>query len=418
MGHLEGMKLLVNKGADASLLDTDGDNILHLACNTGLLKEVHYVLSLDVVDINSRGWRLKTPVMMAAEEGYRDLVELLINKGAHALLVDIDGNNFLHLACENGFVEVAQYILSQNLVNIEIKNSQGQTAVMMIPVSPCPPNDCNLTSRCLETGCGNDCEQPTLTPLPRDAQAEDDLHQACETGNLSAVRLILCQRRVDINCRQSGSTPVMRAARMGHLEVMKLLVNKGANVSLANTPGNNMLHLACVDGPVEVVQYVLPLDVVDINSRGWNERTPLMIAGITGTLKIVDVLVSKGGDVSLVDKDSNNILHLAYESGQENVALYVLSLGVVDINSRGWRQKTPVMLAAEAGYNELVESLVRKGANVSLLDTDGNNVLHLACAMGNVEVVRYVLSQALINIDSRGHDGKTPLMQQRKGIEL
>ncbi|XP_067677279.1 putative ankyrin repeat protein RF_0381 [Haliotis asinina] len=254
------------------------------------------------------------------------------------------------------------------------------------------------------------CVTATLAPLALDRQAEGKLHQACKNGNLSAARLILCQRRVDVNCKQSGWTPLMRAAENGHLELMKFLVSRGANVSLANTLGDNTLHLACENGPLKVVQYILSLDVVDINSRGWKKRTPVMLAGFTGRVSIVDVLVRKGGDLTLVDEDSNSILHLACEGGQGIMALFVLSLGLVDINSRGQGLKTPVMVAAEAGYSELVETLVRKEANASLVDIGGNNLLHLACAKGNIEVVRFVLSQALIDINSRGHNGKTPLM--------
>ncbi|XP_071078470.1 fibronectin type 3 and ankyrin repeat domains protein 1-like [Haliotis cracherodii] len=126
-GHRKVVELLVSEGADVSLVDVVGHNILHHACRGGDVETVKYVLSLHVVDINSRGGS-RTPVMWAADGGHRDVVELLMSEGADVSLVDVVGDNILHLACMGGDVEMVKYVLSLNVVDIDARNKWGRTA--------------------------------------------------------------------------------------------------------------------------------------------------------------------------------------------------------------------------------------------------------------------------------------------------
>ncbi|XP_048242937.1 serine/threonine-protein phosphatase 6 regulatory ankyrin repeat subunit C-like [Haliotis rufescens] len=141
--------------------------------------------------------------------------------------------------------------------------------------------------------------------------------------------------------------------------------------------------------------------MVDIYSRGRKKKTPVIVAAEQGSRVMVHLLVSEGADVSLVDRASHNILHLACQTGNVEVVKYVLSQDLVDINSRGWYSKTPVMLAAWEGHRDVVELLVNNGADVSLVDKGGNNILHYACDEAYLEVVKYVLSQNGVDINAR-----------------
>ncbi|XP_046580862.1 receptor-interacting serine/threonine-protein kinase 4-like [Haliotis rubra] len=98
-GHRQVVKLLLRKGADASLLDHDGNNIFHLACRGGHVRTVQLVLSLIVADVNSRGWWSRTLMMLAAWYKHRDVVELLVRGRVDVSLVDDGGNSLLYFAC-------------------------------------------------------------------------------------------------------------------------------------------------------------------------------------------------------------------------------------------------------------------------------------------------------------------------------
>ncbi|XP_071116426.1 ankyrin repeat and KH domain-containing protein mask-like [Haliotis cracherodii] len=240
------------------------------------------------------------------------------------------------------------------------------------------------------------------------SRADYYLFYASGDGDLEEVKRLLTTPGVDINSRGEWSrTPVIEAAYWGHREVVELLVSEGADVSLVDVDGDNILHYACRGGDVETVKYVLSLHVVDINSRGDGSRTPVMEAAEWGHREVVELLVSEGADVSMVDKVGHNILHLACIRGDVETVKYVLSLHVVDINSRGDGSRTPVMEAAEWGRREVVELLVSEGADVSMVDKVGHNILHLACMGGYVEMVEFVLSLHVVDIDARNNRGQT-----------
>ncbi|XP_067654233.1 uncharacterized protein [Haliotis asinina] len=167
------------------------------------------------------------------------------------------------------------------------------------------------------------------------------------------------------------------------------------------------LYYASWRGDLETVKRILAEGDVDINYRGWYSRTPVMWAAWRGHRDVVEFLVGRGADVSLVDRDGDNVLHLACRGGDLETVKLILSMNVVDINSRGWYSKTPVMAAAWHRRRDVVEFLVGRGADVSLVDRDGDNVLHLACRGGDLETVKLILSMNVVDINARNNDGKT-----------
>ncbi|XP_071108956.1 ankyrin repeat domain-containing protein 50-like [Haliotis cracherodii] len=394
-GHRELVELLVRKGANVSLVDRFDNNILHSACLGGHVEVVKYVLSQDMVNINGRVWCGRTPVMLAAENGHRVVVELLVNEGADVTLLDKKGDNLLHLACQGGNVEVVKFVLSLGMLSINSRGLKKMTPVM----TAADKGHKEVVELLVSKGA-----DVSLLDKGHDTL----LHLACRGGNVEVVKFVLSLGMLSINSRGwKKMTPVMTAADKGHKEVVELLVSKGADVSLLDKGHGTLLHLACRGGNVEVVKLVLSLDMVSINSRGWQEMTPVMTAADKGHKEVVELLVSKGADVSLLDKGHDTLLHLACRGGNVEVVKFVLSLDMVSINSRGWQEMTPVMLAADKGHKEVVELLVSKGADVSLLNKGHDTLLHLACRGGNVEVVKLVLSLDMVDINARNSKSQT-----------
>ncbi|XP_046583701.1 ankyrin repeat domain-containing protein 50-like [Haliotis rubra] len=260
---------------------------------------------------------------------------------------------------------------------------------------------------------------------PRDSSRDDTaLHDACRLGKFDKVRQLLFEGRVDINSRNRGRTPVLKAAYKGHRDVLDLLVSKGCDVSLPDDDGNNILHVACmVDGDgnnilhlacirqhMTIVKDILSHDIIDVNNREQSGRTPLMLAATKGHHEVFDLLVNKGAVMALVDDDGNNILHLACFGRNVKIVNFVVSKNIVDVNSRGEHGRTPLMLAAMRGHRDVLDLLVSVGGTVGLLDHHGNNILHLACIGGLLEMVKHVLSHYIADIKSMGQNGMTPAM--------
>ncbi|XP_067668022.1 uncharacterized protein [Haliotis asinina] len=108
--------------------DARADADLRDACLEGKLVEVKRILDTGRADVNSRdggGW---TPVMAAAFGRHRDVVELLVSRGADVSLVDDGGNNILHYACKGGDMKTVEFVLSLDAVDVNARNNFGQTA--------------------------------------------------------------------------------------------------------------------------------------------------------------------------------------------------------------------------------------------------------------------------------------------------
>ncbi|XP_071101065.1 histone-lysine N-methyltransferase EHMT2-like, partial [Haliotis cracherodii] len=104
---------------------------LNIACCYRNLEELKLLLSLGV-NVNCR-WEQpsRTPVMTAAwGEGGRtsEVVELLVSKGADVSLMDNHANNFFFYACLGGSMKLVKFLLSLNVVDIDTRNKEGETA--------------------------------------------------------------------------------------------------------------------------------------------------------------------------------------------------------------------------------------------------------------------------------------------------
>ncbi|XP_046552973.1 kinase D-interacting substrate of 220 kDa-like [Haliotis rubra] len=114
--------------------DARAHHDLHVACMEGSLAEVKRILDTGRADINCRGVFGMTPVLWAAWWGHRDVVELLVSRGADVSLVDDVGNNTLHWACMGGDRKTVKFVLVLKMVDINVRNNTGQTGAVDISV--------------------------------------------------------------------------------------------------------------------------------------------------------------------------------------------------------------------------------------------------------------------------------------------
>ncbi|XP_048248970.1 serine/threonine-protein phosphatase 6 regulatory ankyrin repeat subunit B-like isoform X2 [Haliotis rufescens] len=385
-GHQSVFDLLVSKDADLTLVDKDGDSLLHIACNGGNTAIVQHLLSPS--NVNTRGQNGNTPVMMAAFNGYQSVFDLLVSKDADLTLVDNNGDSLLQPACYGGNTAIVQYLVSPS--NVNTRGQYGRTPVMMAAVKGHQHVFDLLESK-----------NADLTLV--DNNGDSLFHNACYGGNTAIVQYLVSPS--NINTRgQYGRTPVMMAAFKGHQSVFDLLVSKNADLTLVDKNGNSSLHLACNGGNTAIAQYLVSPS--NVNTRGQNEWTPVMIAAFKGHQSVFDLLVSKDADLTLVDNNGDSLPHLACNGGNTTIVQYLVSPS--NINTRGQNEWTPVMMAAFKGHQSVFDLLVSKNAVLTLVDNNGDSLLHLACYGGNNAIVQYLVSPS--NVNTRGQNRWTPVM--------
>ncbi|ELU15059.1 hypothetical protein CAPTEDRAFT_170225 [Capitella teleta] len=118
-------------------------------------------------------------------------------------------------------------------------------------------------------------------PNSLDSSGYSALHYAARNGHLNAcVMLLKHGAKVNIKTRTGKATPLMRAAYCGHVEVVKLLLSKGANPLTQDSDGRTALHKACERNQSSVVRQLLmkngqALSIVDSQGKTAKDLIPL-----------------------------------------------------------------------------------------------------------------------------------------------
>lgn len=250
------------------------------------------------------------------------------------------------------------------------------------------------------------------------------LGEAAGQGDLEVVHDMVTRgrnihARVD---RQTGHTPLHRAAQEGHAEVVLYLLEMGADISRTDRRGHTPLHLASVQGHLAVVRHLMAHganpDLPDL--RGM---TPLHLAATAGSLPVLVYLVEQGLSLEVMDTEGKTPLHWAAERGRVEHMQYLLAQGAqVDANvasrptvpaSRLATHEggTPLHHAVQQGQLRAVQCLLAHGADVNARDLMGRTPLHQV-VLTPEEQVPALTAELLAHgaqIDSRDRHGHTPL---------
>lgn len=156
------------------------------------------------------------------------------------------------------------------------------------------------------------------------------LMYACENGLLEPVEILLA-RGSNINLKaggtRKGSTPIILAARGGHIKVVQTLLKYQVNPNSTTIDGKTALMFAAQHGYVDTAE-VLIKSGAEVNSRDKASYTPLMLAAEKGHLEMVKLLVKYGADVKLVRTPGSydTASYLATVAGNIYISQYLVTI--------------------------------------------------------------------------------------------
>ena len=191
-------------------------------------------------------------------------------------------------------------------------------------------------------------------------------------GQIDSVQSLI-RAGADVNKRfdmgaSRNITPLYLAVSLGYVELGKILIDSGANVN-SEFEGLNLLHIAAIyAGNRPIIELLLSLGL-DVNSKStgagdFENVTPLHLAAGKGTIEVVETLIKNGADVNVKDSYYGfTPLHLAARNGHKEIAKLLMANGA-ELNSKAQNGKTPLELAADNEYMELVD-LFQKYSGIS-----------------------------------------------------
>ena len=238
------------------------------------------------------------------------------------------------------------------------------------------------------------------------------------------------------------------AAKLGHVQTAKLLIDRGADINAVHKWVGTPLHLACGYGHLDMVNLLIErgADVNAVNCEG-DGATPLHVAAGCGHSSIVNALIAAGASVDAQRAFGETALIMACKGGRYDVITALLQHGVppiappdawvdppivivaakghtatmqllrqsgADVNDRrDANSRTALMVACEESTPAAVKFLIEAGADVGVTSPDGS-LLHLACKRpnhrdGTVEIAKALLEAGADVNAARLSDLNTPL---------
>ncbi|XP_074915319.1 ankyrin repeat domain-containing protein 26 isoform X12 [Buteo buteo] len=188
--------------------------------------------------------------------------------------------------------------------------------------------------------------------------------------------------------RQKDLGKLHRAAASGDLAQVRQGLKKHG-VDGRDKAERTPLHLACANGHVDVVTYLVE-NKCKLNLFDNDNRSPLMKAVQCQQEKCVAVLLQHGADPNLADADGNTALHLAVISPNISVAGLLLDHNA-NIDAQNKEGCTPLILAVSEHHEEVVEFLLKKGADVHARDQCERTPLMTAASGGELNLIKVLL---------------------------
>lgn len=174
---------------------------------------------------------------------------------------------------------------------------------------------------------------------------------------------------------QDQITDFVKAAKFNDVATVKSLMAKGVSPNTTDPKGDLILNIAIRERSEDVINLLITNKATDVDLSSKLGETPLMIASIDGNLPVVKSLVEKRN--AQIDHIGWSPLHYACAKGQIEVAKYLISKGAI-IDSLSVGDNTPLIMAVQAGNEELIALLLSKGTDLRLKNSQGLTAIDIA----------------------------------------
>lgn len=289
----------------------------------------------------------------AAGRGHLDIVELLLNKGADP---NIGEPTPLYWAAHDGYLNIVKLLIKRGA---KVKSKEGG----------------------------------------------DALFAASGSDEKLAIAKILIENGADLDhFGKEGlpllGSPLMRAVYEGQAEMVKLLLNSGANINAAGKDGETCLFSAVSRHNSAMAKWLIQQGA-KVNLKNSNGFTPIVFAVVDEDLALVKLLEDNGATIDDID------LQLAVaimRKNRQTVDALLAKNAKADLKKLGeYNVVSPMIMAAKRGDVEILQKLLSHGADPNVV-IDAETPLTIAAENGYIDAVRFLLKiGADVNVNA--HQG-------------
>jgi len=373
------------------LKSLNGATPLYAAADAGSAGIVEYLLNKGAdVNFTSDMYSYYTPLFTACYNGRERIVKMLLDKGADPNVADSNGLTPLHEAASRGFVNIARMLLDRG-AKTEVRGFRDGYTV--------------LHSACFEY---------SNIEIPGSLKAKSD----AVIDRPGTIRLLI-EKGAKISAFDfRGRTPLKIVETVGCLDksvnenVRAVLSAAGAKSEEAKPCANDVLEAIKKDDAKTLREIISEIPEALILQD--NNMPLLSIAIRDGKNAIVEVLLDCSADSnSLSFNDSygyarhSSPLHVACNVNNTVAVELLLKTKKAGLEIKDGRGRTPLLIAAEKGFDGLVKTLAENGADVNASTSYDGGALHHMAAKGYADIVELLIQKGA-DANTVNDRGQTP----------
>lgn len=235
------------------------------------------------------------------------------------------------------------------------------------------------------------------------------LHSAVKKNDPLMISTAIA-KNIPLDAKDSaGNTAVMYAGKANNITVCNQLFDAGVNINLQNNAGDSLLHIAALNGYLELTKELVSRKNIVIDVKDNNGKTPLHIAGLKNNELIADLLLDNGAKINERTDLGNTIIAIAADSGNDSLLSRLIKRPGADVNICDTSRITPLMKAVTSGNRLSVIMLLNSGAQTSSRDNCGQTALHFAANTDSLLITKDLLEKNHLLLNATDFQGNSPL---------
>jgi uncharacterized protein len=334
-------------------------------------------------DVDAQDETQQSAFLIAASEGYVELLDLTMAHGADLDSKDSFNGTALIRATERGHAAIAGRLVRAG-IDIDHVNNLGWTALHEAVILGDGSASYVDTVRVL-VAAGADVTIATV----RDGQTAEQ--HARQQGQTAVAALLASARERPRLGRAVAEKALLGAATRGDADVVALSLRDQARIEVRDGHERTALLLAATYDRVDVARLLVMLGA-DPDALDDRHDTPWLVTGVTGSVAMLEALLPAGPDLTIRNRFGGVSVIPASERGHVDYVRRVVRTGidVNHVNDLGWTALLEAVILGDgsAPYQEIVRILLDAGADPSIADDDGVTAVAHATTSGQTAVAR------------------------------
>ena len=395
--HVDSVRVLLGAGADPTIADNEGFSCLHAAIDGYCSKDILQALIDHGAHTDARRKDGTNALLRACRIGQSESVRFLLEAGADVSITKPDGNTCLHVAVQGYCCKWTLKQIIEQGMNVNILNKRGKTALILA----CESAQADSVKLLLEKGA-----DPNLYGAIGYTVLHAAVHGHCTNETLQEI----INRKAHLDARNiHGQTALCLACSYRQQDSVRILLAAGANTNIANKFGNTSLHSAVFWNCSKKIIRAIINHGANVNATNKINVTALTISCTKQNIDAMNVLLNAGAETDIADADGDTCLHSAVRVCSKEVLETIIRHNV-DVNATNKNNRTALMIACKKGKIDVINVLLNAGANPRIADKNGNTCLHDAVDGDCSKEVFEAIINHNANINATDKNNVTALM--------